>query len=429
MRHIAIFQASWPLQVHTVNSVITLANAGFEVDLFLCNVNSNYTEAVFNDERIRVYKLPGSEPADIKPSVQKCGSDFALKGYVRSGIRSNLPRLYAALRSAKSTLMNLFELALIYSGSEKGLLPATLIEDTVKAMEGKNYIALIGIEKRGLVWAGKVSTILPIPYLYHSLELYLKNDPEFADSVHARRLKIAEEKYHKGCCATIIQDSKRAEILFRDNEISDGKALFVPVSLLGEPIKSRSMYFQDKFNLPEDTVLVLHFGQIWEKRFSFELARLAQSFPEKWKMVFHGPEVGSDGEKVRQIDQNGNVVMSTDLIPYESVPALVTSAHIGLVLYQSSRPNDYYAAFSSEKIALYLQCGLPIIAFNYPGYEHIEKCRCGVLIDSIEDIKQAVEKIMQSYEEYRSNAHKCFTTYYEFSKNYQSVIDAMEKIK
>ncbi len=420
VQRIGIFQARWPLQSHTVNSALMLTRAGYSVDLFLYNVDKSYTGDQLSD--IRNIQIHSFSDIANGPGKVSATSRFV------TAIRSNIPVLHRVLRTLWKIANNTHEEYLIWRKLEDGLIPSSVLKETIRLMDGKQYKALIGIEKRGLVWAGQVSGQLKIPYLYHSLDLYTRDHREYMNTNQAKRLKMAEEYYHKGSSATIIQDQRRAEVLFEENKVHEKNLLYVPISSLGQTHRERSDYLQKKFHIRKHKILILQFGLIVENRLSLELTKLAQRFPEDWLLVFHGVGPQSVIKRIQETDKKQRILLSLDLVPMIKLQELIASAHIGLVLYQKSPLNDYLTAFSSEKLALQLQCGLPVIAFNYPGYEILEKSGCGVLIKTLQELPQAVEQIMSSYDTFRTNAFKCFSEHYEFSKNYQKVIDFLNNL-
>jgi hypothetical protein len=98
-----------------------------------------------------------------------------------------------------------------------------------------NYKCFIGIEKKGLIWAGLLNREYKyhIPYLYYSLELYIEDHPiRFTDKFFPRLRKL-EKRFHREAAATIIQDSMRAKVLFESNHIEKQPVILVPVSLRG----------------------------------------------------------------------------------------------------------------------------------------------------------------------------------------------------
>jgi glycosyltransferase involved in cell wall biosynthesis len=175
-------------------------------------------------------------------------------------------------------------------------------------------------------------------------------------------------------------------------------------------------------------VLLLIFGLISEHRLSPELARAAQRFPAAWRLVFHGHGPESVIQQIRQIDQRGRVVLSLDQVPQDQLTRVVSSATIGLVLYASETINDQLVAFSSEKIALSLQCGLPVIAFRHPGFDFLETERCGVLISTLDELAAAGRKILESYGEYHRNAMASFSRHFAFEQNIQTLVEEMRKL-
>jgi len=421
--HIGIFQAYWPLQVHTVNSVLMLAQAGYGVDLFIYRVYEGHVSDQLDQLRnmldVRVHSFG---------ALKNCTSALRTRDAVAQAIWKRTSRMPSPLRAIFMFVSILRQRLLLWFNRDPGMLPKVLVRETRHILEDKRCKALIGIEKRGLIWAGQVAKQLGIPYLYHSLELYTREYPGFATSISAMRMKLTEEKYHKSSYATIIQDERRAEVLFRDNGVQEGTPIYVPVSLLGKPFKERSSYLQEKFLIKRDQKIILQLGIIHEDRYSIELARLAQDFPVDWVLVLHGAGQESSIRNVQEVDMRSRVILSTEMASSMQLQQVVASAHIGLAFYQASSANDYLTAHSSEKIALYLQCGLPVIAFEYPGYDLLERHRCGVLIKTLQELPQAIEKILKSYNEFSSNAKECFIEYYEFSKNYRKVIEVLDQL-
>jgi glycosyltransferase involved in cell wall biosynthesis len=92
--------------------------------------------------------------------------------------------------------------------------------------------------------------------------------------------------------------------------------------------------------------------------------------------------------------------------------------------------NDLLTGLSSEKMALYMQSGLPVIAFDYPSFKNIvDSCKCGVCIPDFTKFNEAINTILSNYSYYHNNAIECFKLYYDFEKNFQKVIDYIPKLK
>jgi len=416
--HVAIFNACWLLHSNVVYMAVALANAGYKVDLFLFEADERLVQNMLDGQpgvtvhrlgRLADYAEPAAPTPPRSPTLQLL-HNLAFK--VRWRLRKVSPK---AVRER--------------FWPETTILPQPVLERTAQLMAGNRYRAFIGVEKGGLVWAHLAAKSSPAPVFYYSLELYTRDSDFCRWSGLNRRLKLAEEKCHRRCYATIIQCERRGKAILSYNGVRpDAKLVYLPVSRLEKEGRVESRFFQDRFGLASDTVLVLIFGGIGEARLSPQLAQAAQAFPENWRLVFHGYGQAPVIQQIRQIDQLGRVLLSLDLVSNDQLTRVISSATIGLVLYGPTNANDRLTAFSSEKIALCLQCGLPVIAFRYEGYEFVEQERCGALINSLEEMGQAVRRILDSREEYHRNALAAFHRHFSFEKNIQPLLAEIHRL-
>jgi glycosyltransferase involved in cell wall biosynthesis len=412
---IAIFEAHERLHSNTAYSVLALAKAGFHVDVFqYCADSTIVGQPLLEAENIAVHRFGDRE------SLATHDKSFP----ERPKRRGHAQHFVLLLRRVIRGCYNLFFL-LVYP--EFGLLPKDIRERSLQIMRPHKYKAFIGVEKGGLLWAGQVAQRRQVPLIYFSLELYTRDHP-FCASVRGKRFKAGEEKYHKRCWATIVQDIRRGKVLLTDNDIrSNMKVLYVPVSRSGGPILSRSPWMRDTLKIDNSEVVILVHGRILERRLCVELAKVAQGFRKHWKLVFHGWGSPVVIDRIRELDCNNRICLSLNLLPASQEAEVVCSSHIGLVLYDKEPINDRLTAFSSEKLALYLQCGIPVVAFAYEGYEHITQDNVGVLINTLQELPVAIEQILDDYQGYRSRAFLCYQKFYRFERNFASVLEALSE--
>ncbi len=423
---VGIFQAEWPVQSQTFNCALVLGQAGYPVDLFLFDTpiyhELDRLDAIPNIQ-VHTFSRSDNAPPYARRTWRAIKERTTSWPFLKSALTSLVSGSHYLLIGAREVYAR-------GGDRERGLVPEWVLEKAGALMEGKHYTCLIGIEKKGLIWAGLMGERMGIPYMYYSLELYTRDHPQSRRSLHTRRTKPVEEKYHRKSLATIVQDPERAEILLRDNGVQSSELFYVPVSLVGEPYRAQSAFLQQRLQLPNDRRVILQFGQISEERFSTELAHVAQDFPKEWTLVLHGYGPERTVRKIRRVDSRGRVRLSLDLVPAHRLLEMMASADIGVALYSSLSANDILTALSSEKVALYLQAGLPIIAFDYPGYRRlIDRYGCGATISSVGQLPAAVEKILAAYERFRSNAYECFTECYEFSRQFQKVITRIDDLR
>jgi glycosyltransferase involved in cell wall biosynthesis len=308
------------------------------------------------------------------------------------------------------------------------LIPENLIQASLDIISNQAYQCFIGIERMGLIWAGKINERLRIPVIYYSLELFTTDSPYFSGA-RFMLSKELERKYHRLAVATIIQDEERARVLFTDNQIDKTELLLVPVSVLGGPNKISSSYLRDNYSIAHHAKIILVFGEIWDFTICTELVTTVQDFPDDWVLVMHHSGSPQYLKVIENLDLNKRIIPSLQYVPPEQIQNLISSADIGLALYGKKSINEYLTGSASEKLALYLQSGLPVITMDYPSFKNIiERFHCGICISSLQQLKKALETIISSINEYRESAFDCFSEHYEFKKQFLKVIDFIESL-
>lgn len=412
-RRIGIFQSNWPLQSQTANCAFMLARAGYEVDLFLHNVP-------------QYFDIQSSPEFQTNPNI-----NFHICGNREDDLHFPFPLHSNKIFQKKlhALMARLFLRVIITMRWKQTVINDIVLKQSADFIEGKNFRLFIGIEKKGLLWAGNMGDRFNCPYIYYSLELYTKDHPDAIRTYLDRQIKKEEAVYHKKAAATIIQDADRASVLFEDNGVpTDGLTFYVPVSLLGAARQKRSSFFNYKYNLPQTQKIILQFGLFYNRRFSAELIDVARQFACDWTLVLHGYSLSESYQHLIENKRHDKFIFSNELVPSEQIIDVISSADIGLVFYTAETDNDLLTAFASEKLALYLQQGKPIIAFDYPGYrELINEFKCGVLIQSLSELPQAISTIFADWDRYSRNALKCFVQYYNYSDNFTPVIEWLNR--
>ncbi len=402
-KSIAVFQAEHGLQVHTVNVVKALEAAGHNVDLFFCGFSYNY------------------ETTAGLTSVY----DFSTMRKYWSHYPTAIGRVTKAF---------LYFIVEPLKPGRVPLLPPKLLDESLKIAQEKRYSCLIGVEKLGLAWATYISKRTGAPTLYYSLELYpTKNVFCQSNSLKALRflrLRQLEKAAHKRARATIVQDPSRANELMRENGVTRMENLFLPVSLPGPPLYKKSDYLRALFNVAPQKKIILQFGVVGGLRLVDDVAYAAQTFPPDWVLVFHGL-VRKDEvvERIKAIDKNNRIIVSSDMVSSDKLDELVGSADVGLCFYGRKHVNDYLVGFSSEKLARYVKCGLPVVAFDYPTFlQSVRDTGCGVCIPDLSSMTEAVSNILKDYDRYRERAFDTFLKYFEFDKQFEKITSYVSEL-
>ncbi|MFC2005135.1 glycosyltransferase [Chloroflexota bacterium] len=423
-KRIAFFIGNSKYPVERSSSIICavacFVKAGYFVDIFL-NQTMPTELASFDKERVSIHELEQRTTTSVKRGI---------RAFIRVRFRSlfkitpiNVKRLaYDTI----TVIKRLFVEEDVYL-----FIPKHVIETAKNIVAQRKYIDFIAFDNQGLLFASFIGSEMGVPVIYYSLEIHLSYDStnyNFMKYKSFRILKELERKYHEVALATIIQDEERARLLLEDNRVPNSPILLVPVSLLGGRKDEKTDYLFERLNIPRKKRVILHLGATTPDMYAVEIVEAAQKLPDEWVVVLHGPIGGYNTiDKIEQADAGKKVYLSTELIPFDELQSLVSSAEVGLVFYKNLSLNEFDTGSSSGKLAHYLQCGLPVITINYPGFKKIiEEYHCGICVNHPADINSTLEQITSDYEKYKMNAFRCYEERYEFSRHFQKVVDLVE---
>jgi len=284
---------------------------------------------------------------------------------------------------------------------------------------------LIGTDPAGLLAVFLDSKITKDPYIYSVQELFLSADIK---GVVGRVIKSMERKANKGALFTVEFDETRAALLAKDNSLVPESMLVVPNTPIGSANGERSLYLREKFNIPDDKKIALYTGGIADYNLTYEHIERIETWPDNVVLVMH---CWGGKEEIRQLKEfaqgfKRGIYFSTDMLPFDEIDVLYSSADIGFALYGRQDLNHKYTGMSSGKMFNFMMACVPIITNNtHSCKKAVEETGCGVCINDIKEAGNAIQKILGRENEYRRNCQKAFSGF-SFSRNYGMLIDAIE---
>lgn len=402
-----IFKYPLGISLSLINSAILLAREGYEVHIFIDKASFDASRIHFNEKNIRIHTIETNKEDTFNTSI--------------------LNRLFSEKSSYYSSMgiINYGKYIFIFKELFK------FYRKTLDYIDDK-YACIFGADAFGLIAATLVaksfSKKTEIPVIYYNLELLLDKE---CNSLTDKVLKSLERECNKRSILTIIQDERRAKYLIKDNGVPENKFVYVPVSALGDIYQNKSDYLHRTLDVPKSKKIILYAGTIMSEFMCLEIAETAQNWDDGVVLVLHTWRADSSNDpyvhKIRGLTRNKKVYLSLNPVERESLPELLSSADIGLVFYQNLGGNFYETGYSSNKLAQYLQVGLPVITSDYPSFrEVIGGYRCGECAKGPDEIEKLAREIFSDYDSYRNNAFKCYQEKYEFSKYFKVVIDKLK---
>lgn len=282
-----------------------------------------------------------------------------------------------------------------------------------------NFNVLVSTPQWALYWASKLKKLKSFKLIYLSDEVYAKNEKDYSIAQKIQPLHM-QQKWkereiiaHHLCDATIALGKERYDLLKQINRLPGSHPHFIIPNAPSSNIVdiNNNGYYKEKFLLKSTDSIILHSGGLgWELIHHINNLQ----FPENIKIILQTRKKFPDF-----VANSPNVIVNEDFIPYENIVSVTSSAHIGLLLYDESNPEEKRNGNTAGKLGLYLAAGIPIIAGNLKSFKWIEEKGIGVRINNVNELVEAAGKIMKNYSEYQENAMKIYNEEYEYSRKFQ----------
>jgi hypothetical protein len=312
-----------------------------------------------------------------------------------------------AIRRAVRALMPIFPVTLLF--------PKHIVNQLMAVARRTPFDVILAVDKGGMGLAATLSEFENV--FYYSLELYTKTDIATRQIPLVRALWKIERRNSRRIGCVVIQDELRWQVLKADLGLVGVEAVYLPISEFPAISNVQSHYWHDKYDLPAETKILLYYGAVRPERGCLDIARSAPNLPPNWRLVFHGPCAARTEREILRAAGGAPIIVSRELVDFARRDDLIASADIGLAIYEDKSTNDILTGSSSEKIALFLKWGRPIIARRYPSYDRLEGARSACLIDRIDEIPAAVSLIERDLQSRSCAAKDYFESYYRADKN------------
>jgi glycosyltransferase involved in cell wall biosynthesis len=263
------------------------------------------------------------------------------------------------------------------------------------------FDAVIAIDPASLLLACRLFPDRLDRIVDYSLEVSDESHRDFQTSRVERHLRLFERAMLPKIGALLIQDRFRARVLLQHvRDAAKVTTIYMPVAINGAARPPRSD--------PRPPFTVLFFGGLWSAELLGELEGISRALRDGQRLRIQGGR-----GTVRPLVASPNLEISTEPVPFDRVNDVIAAADLGLAVYPQAEANSRCSAFAGEKVARYLQCGLPFIAFDNEDYAFLrDETGCCELVRSYDEIPAAINTIVDNYERYQRGARLAFEKYY-----------------
>ncbi len=187
---------------------------------------------------------------------------------------------------------------------------------------------------------------------------------------------------------------------------SFSKVIYLPVSLNDSDFCRKAAEDRQKRN-SFPVVNIIQNGWIIIDRLSDKLVDAYQNWPSFYKLHLHGFLDGTMESKIRNAQRMPHI--STFLYSNESLPQILNDYDIGFVGYAERSSNDRHMENTSSQVVSYSRLGIPVIGCGSSLFnDFVNKQKIGIGISSIEEMEDAIKKIIENYPLFASNARKLY---------------------
>jgi hypothetical protein len=285
------------------------------------------------------------------------------------------------------------------------------------------YVAIFTVPQWSLQYSITAAKLRRTPVVYISDEIITDSELETPAD---RSRKERERRDHAACAMTIALSSQRGEVIRQENRLPrDHPIIIVPNSAPAPSQRLRSHYYEDTLGLPPDTFIALHAGGLgW--RPTEELLRVAAAWGAGDPMLVMQGRLHA---QVAVRRDEGRVRFARTTLPSQLLDYAVSSAHVGLALYDDRKLNDRVMGTASGKLNLYLKNALPVITTALDCFDFVERSGVGVRVRDVAEVPQAIDRIRRDYDGYVQRVRSFYDANLDFAANFAPVVAALEQLK
>ena len=295
--------------------------------------------------------------------------------------------------SIKAWLQSVYTLAVISVDSVMLIGKRLLNEyDLVVAVDNFAFILASALFKNVVLWS-------------HD---FVTEDQERSSAWIHRLVKSKVEACLSRSANIIIQDETRLELFcarYMPSSQESADAFFLPVSLMPSAIYTGSEVSRIK-------PVLLQIGGInaW-RSMSDKLLGHYQIYHTDYELALHG---FIDKDMLQRIRYADIVPWASSInLDAESVYKIVEKCDIGFIAYNANDHNFYYIAKASGQLVEYLRCAKPVIVMGYTDLRRlVEQENIGVAINKIDEMNDAIKKVVSNYSIYSSNCMRLYNEEY-----------------
>lgn len=356
-----------------LNSVVSLANSGWEVDLFLWeNLNINYSKIL---------------PKNVNVRYNKVLDNFSIVNRILNKAKIKSRLLYFQFQGYR------------------------------------NYSCVFGLGQIGAYIASIISTFSQCPFIYYNDEF-----PSCWENENDNWSPI-ERKVVEQATMIVVPDNQRFLPLSLQLNIGSKPYASLPNIPIQTPIEN--INWHQRLNIPGEYTPFLHAGSVCDWTQIPEILSSLPYWEEKTCLIIHSRStegVLKYRQQLSHLNVPNRIVWSLEPMSNVNLHSLVSYCAGNFALYRNCDPNTEYMGFSSGKLMRSLVYGSPVIASNLLSLKFVEDHKLGFLVEHPSEIPNAVRNILHNRQLYSQNCLDFCRTQVSFEQEWTNFCLQLKEI-
>jgi hypothetical protein len=291
--------------------------------------------------------------------------------------------------------------------------------------QDRKYKAIIATPLHGTWVAYNTAKIQKIPFYYFADEL-VEHLIESSPAPMRKKLAAMNYKANKKAAATIALGEERYTAQKQLNKIDyPHDYIVIPNAPAGDTVKLRSNYFRDIFKI-EDRKPVLLFAGTLYWNLAKKIYEETKGYSDRdYHLIFHARSLGQMGKDSHPFIKISNVPIPGSMLNYA-----ISSADIGLAIYDKKSVHETRNGFTGGKIGTYLKNELPLITGSADNLRFFEEKGVATYWDGETAFDEIAKKTISNIDTLRKNIPAFFRENLQYEVFFQRFLDhLMKKIK
>lgn len=215
----------------------------------------------------------------------------------------------------------------------------------------------------------------------------------------------------------IVNDASRADLLRDYARLPRNKAVIVyPGCFHTPPSPAPKSELRTAWGVPPAAVLIGASGGFNITNGARWLIEALENDPSLHAVI---QPLGTDPLAkylLRHLQCSDRVYVEERRLSWKEAWTSAAAFDIGLAVYHNDAPQFQNMGISSNRLCMFLAMGVPVIASRQPSFQFLEDYECGVLVDSSEEFRLAVDRIRRNLDAMKANARRCAEQYIDAEK-------------